>query len=298
MVATQNQELIASTARLLKNHGYAVTILVRHCFDIVAQKDDQKVMVKVLTNANAFSNKYVHELQHICHYMKAAPLIVAGHAGAPLEEGVVYSRLGLFVVSLDTLRNSLKQQAPLVLSTNAGLSISINKDKLRELREEKGLSLQQLAMKLGVSRRMIAKYEQSASEVTLHRASRLFQVFGNDVFHPIDLFDGHHNYRKDYVKDMTSPLTSKYFQLGFHAFHTNHSPFDIIARNEEHVIFTGVGDKHKPRLHELSQELGVNSLFIFNRKRPSVPEEVPLLSRTEFMRFHQYGELMDFLREF
>ena len=298
MPTPDHKAFIENTARILDNHGYKVTIIARNCFDLVATKDEQTLMVKVLTNANAFSNKYVHELQHICHYMKAAPLIVAQNAGAPLEEGIVYSRLGVFTVSPDTLKSSLKNHAPVVLSTNAGLTTSIHGEKLRELREAKGLSLQQLAMKLGVSRRMVAKYENEATEVTLHRASRLFDLFGEDIFHKIDVFDGHHNYHTDYVKDVHSPLTSKYFQLGFHAFRTNHSPFDIIARNDSHVIFTGVGDRHKSSMLDLAKAMDVDKLVIFNRKHPHADDAVPALSKGEFMRFQQYGELRDFLKEF
>ena len=304
---SQNQLLMQQTATALKTCGYQTHLLARNCFDIIA-RGPHTLLIKILTNANAFSNVYVHELQQICAYMHASPLIVAENAGAILNEGVIYSRLGVSVISLETLKMALKHRAPSMISTNAGIAIGIDGPKLKQLREAQGLSLQQLAFRLGVSRRMVARYETNFTEMTLPRAQRLLNLFGDQIFHKIDVFDHRHRDAKHVMHDTSSPLTTKYFQLGFHALNTQHAPFDILARRqtpEEHqeepipdIIFTAVGDRHKPGLHDMAKLFDAHSLYIFHRQRPSVHEEIPTLSQTEFMRFHQYGDLMDFLREF
>src|SRR3989338_7349093 len=86
--AIQNQLLMQQTASALKTCGYQTHLLARNCFDIIA-RGPHTLLIKILTNANAFSNVYVHELQQICAYMHASPLIVAENAG----EACMYAQI-------------------------------------------------------------------------------------------------------------------------------------------------------------------------------------------------------------
>ena len=55
--------------------------------------------------------------------------------------------------------------------------------------EREGISLNEIARKVGVSKRMIQKYESGESEVSVNKALRLYRIFGHGVFDKINIFD-------------------------------------------------------------------------------------------------------------
>ena len=65
-----------------------------------------------------------------------------------------------------------------------------------------------------------------------------------------------------------SDFSKKYIDLGFEAADTKRTPFDIIARKENELILTDVGDKTRPDFSSLSKLLDADTLVIFNKKKP------------------------------
>ena len=118
-------------------------------------------------------------------YIKAAPLIVAKKAGDVLEDGVVYSRFGVSTLSYGTLLSTLDNDFPFVFSSKAGLAASVVGEKLRTRRQRSGISLGEAGRKLGISKRMVQKYEAGESAVSVSRAYSLYRIFGGSVFRKI-----------------------------------------------------------------------------------------------------------------
>ncbi|MBA3064284.1 hypothetical protein FP803_02495 [Candidatus Woesearchaeota archaeon] len=72
-------------------------------------------------------------------------------------------------------------------------------------------------------------------------------------------------------------------------------PFDIIAKKDEDVILTGIGDNTSPKFSSLSRLLDVDNLIIFKKKKP---KNIPALTKEEFLDFEKSHELIKFLKEF
>ncbi|MBS3104630.1 helix-turn-helix domain-containing protein [Candidatus Woesearchaeota archaeon] len=277
-------------AFLLKNE-FTIKNLTRTCFDILARKKEQILLVKVLEDANSVSRQSTEEMVAVASYITASPLIIAEKAGDKLEDNIVYSRFGIYTLNFSTFLNCINNKFPFIKRSHAGLTISVIGKKLREKREEMGYSLNSLSKKIGVTSRMVIKYESENSEMTVNRAMKLYDLFGNNVFNEIDIF----NQRQHPASRFETEVSKKYVELGFDATETKKTPFDIIARKEDEIILTEVSDKVNPQMESLSKLLEADNLVIFQKKKP---KNIPSMTKEEFMDFDKANELVRFLKEF
>jgi len=275
---------------LLKD-GFTVKSLTRTCFDLLARKQDKILLIKVLEDANAVNKVHVNEMNVVSSYVGAVPIIIAEKAGDKLDDNILYTRFHLYTLNFITFVNSIKNKFPFVKRTQAGFTVSIAGNKLRKKREEKGYSLNYLSKRVGVTSRMIDKYEKGDSEITINKALKIYDIFGHKVFNEINIFSGNNKIESNYHSD----FSKKYVDLGFEASDTSKSPFDIIARKDDELILTEVGDKTRPDFSSLSKLLDADNLVIFKNKKP---KDVPAVTREEFLEFDKANQLIKFLKEF
>ena len=285
------QNLFDNLAVFLLKEGFTIKRLTRTCFDALARKDNTILLIKLLEDANSINYQFADEMKKISSYVNGSPLIIAEKAGGKLEDNVVYSRFGVYTLNFDTFKNSIHNRYPFIKRSQAGLTASVIGKKLKEKREELGISLSSASKKIGVSARMVAKYEDGDSEVTLNKAFKIYDVFGHEVFNKIDIL----SVEKHIDTDGKSDLTKHYSALGFDAAETKRAPFDIIAKKEKEIILTEVGDKTRPELHSISRMVDADNLAIFEKKKP---KDISAISKKEFMDFETANELIKFLKEF
>jgi len=237
------------------------------------------------------SKEYTDAMNLVSSYIGAVSIIISEKAGNKLEDNVLYTRFDLYTLNFNTFVNSIKNKFPFVRRTQAGFTISIAGNKLKRKREEKGYSLNYLSKKVGVTSRMIDKYEKGNSEITISKAMKIYNIFGPNVFNEINIFSGKNKIQSNYKSD----LSKKYIDLGFEASDTNKTPFDIIAKKENELILTGVGDKTRRDFSSLSKLLDADNLVIFKKKKP---KDIPAVTKEEFLEFEKANELIKFLKEF
>jgi|TARA_Y100000310_G_scaffold311565_1_gene357966 putative transcriptional regulator len=284
-------KLIDKLAVFLLKDGFTVKSLVRTCFDLLARKQDKILLIKVLEDANAVSKEHVGEMNSVSYYIGAVPIIIAEKAGNKLEDNILYTRFDLYTLNFTTFLNSIKNKFPFVKRTQAGFTVSIAGNKLRKRREEMGFSLNYLSKKVGVTSRMINKYEKGDSEITITKAMKIYDIFGHKIFNEINIFSENSKIESNYKSD----FSKKYVDLGFEASDTRRSPFDIIARKDDELILTEVGDKTRPDFSSLSRLLDADNLVIFNKKKP---KNIPAVTKEEFLDFEKSNQLIKFLKEF
>src|SRR3989338_8754292 len=284
-------ELLDKINIFLLKKGFTIKNLTRTCFDVLARRADQILLIKILEDANSVSRQYTEDMTAIASYIGASPLIITEKAGAKLEDNVVYSRFGIFTLNQNTFFSCINNRMPFIKSGKAGLTASLSGRKFRERREQVWYSLNALSKKLGVTSRMITKYENENSEVTINKAMKIYDVFGHQVFNEVNIFmqNGRHESKPE------TSVSRKYVELGFEATETKKTPFDIIARKGNEIILTEVSDRVNPQMQSLSKLLEADNLVIFNKKKP---KNIPSLTKKEFMEFEEANELVKFLKEF
>ncbi len=285
------QTLLEQVVFFLLKKGFTIKSLTRTCFDILARKESSILLLKILEDANAISREYTEEMKKVSSYINASPIIIAEKAGLNLENNVVYSRFNIFTLNIETFKNSIENKFPFISRSKAGLTAFVRGDKLKQKREQLGLSLNALSKKIGVSSRMIVRYEAGNQEITLKKAFKLYDLFGGDVFNKINLFDSSLTPETNVKTD----ITKKYTQLGFDASDVKKAPFNVIAKKEKEIILTEVGDKTNPDLHPLSKLIEAHDLVIFRKKKP---KHIPSMTKKEFLEFEKAQELIKFLKEF
>lgn len=285
------QTLLDKVSIFLLRKGFTLKNLTRTCFDILARKSNQILLIKVLEDANSISRQYTEEMITVASYINASPLIIAEKAGNKLEDNVVYSRFDIYTLNFSTFLSCVNNKFPFIRRSHAGLTVSIVGKKLREKREELGYSLNSLSKKIGVTSRMIIKYESEGSEVTINKAMKIYDLFGHQVFNEVDVF----THREHPESKFETEVSKKYIELGFDASETKKTPFDIIARKDDELILTGVSDKVNPQMESLSKLLDADNLVIFQKKKP---KNIPSMTKQEFMDFDKANELVRFLKEF
>jgi len=285
------QDLLEETCIFLLRNSYTVKSLTQSCFDVLARKEDKILLLKVLEDANAITRETAGEMSKLSSYLKASPLIIAKKAGQPLENNVVYLRFGIVCTSPATFQSSLQDRAPFIVCDHSGLAALVKGAALKERREEQGFSLQELSRKVGVSKMMIQKYEEQRAKVSYQHAVKLYDLFGERIFHRFDVFSCHS------VPEisLSSDIGRKYQDLGFKAAETRKVPFDFIAKKDKNIILTEVGDKHHPQLEPLSRMLDAEKLVIYSKKKP---RNAPSMTKKEFMEFEKAYELISFLKEY
>jgi putative transcriptional regulator len=283
--------LLEDVSVMLLRHSFTVKSLTRSCFDLVGRKGSSILLIKALEDANSISEEYAAAMKHLSGYIDAAPLIVAEKAGALLEEGVVYSRFGVYTLNPGTFAEGLNKSLPFLMAGRAGLTAAIVGERLRQKREERGYSAGVLSRKMGVSRRMIDRYESGQSDVSMSKARALYRLFGSGIFRKVDVF----RERQREQDDVHSDVAKKYGTLGFEAADTTKVPFDVIARREKDIIFTEVGDVANPQLLPLQKLIEAKLLVVFSKKKP---KGVPALTKKEFLEMESASEILKFLKEF
>ena len=283
--------LLEKVNSFLLKKGFTVKNLTRTCFDILSRKINQILLIKVLEDANSISREYSEEMISVASYINASPLIITEKAGSKLDDNIVYSRFNIYTLNLSTFSNCVNNRLPFIKRSQAGLTASIVGKKFREKREELGYSLNALSKKIGVTSRMIVKYESKNSEVTINRAMKIYDLFGDKVFNEINVFVNSEHPESKFETE----VTKKYIELGFDATETKKTPFDIIARKDKELIFTEVSDNFNPEMQSLSKLLDADNLVIFEKKKP---KNIPSLTEEEFLDFEKATELVKFLKEF
>ena len=285
------QRLLDKVSIFLLKKGHTIKSLTRTCFDILARKDSQILLLKVLEDANSISEQYAENMIAVASYINASPLIIAEKAGNKLEDNVIYLRFRIYTLTFNTFLSCINNNFPSIKSGHAGLTVSVISKKLQEKREEFGYSLNELSKKIGITSRMVMKYESKNCEVTINKAMKIYDLFGDRVFNEINIF----MQREHIESKLETEVSRKYIELGFDATETKKTPFDIIAKKGDEIILTEVSDNVNPQMQSLSKLVDADNLVIFNKKRP---KDIPSMTKEEFMGFEKANELVKFLKEF
>jgi putative transcriptional regulator len=299
------REILAKTGFFLseKHEGRGLS------FDIVARRDDQLILLKVLQNVDALTKEGADELRLLATSLEGSPIVVGERTGGgPLEDGVIYSRFGIPILSRQTFVDLLEEGVPpFMFSAPGGLYVRLDTGVLRRARDDRGVSLGTLAEVAGVSRRTIQMYLEGMS-ATVDIAMRLEEFLGEPLVLPVDpfaysketgallrSFDAFAQFERDVFEKLRS--------LGFDVFPTVRSPFEAMASRET-LFLTGVPGKGetveaKARIvANISQVVERDAvLFVEIHTRRQSIEGTPLIQKGELKKIRAPEEIEDLIDE-
>lgn len=304
--------LLARVREALTRAGYFLSqdaALRPLSFDLVARRDGQLLVIKVLTNVDGLNEPVAHELRVLAQFLDASAVVVGERTSSrELEEGAVYLRYGVPIVTFGTLVDYLFEDVnPLVYAAPGGFYVHLDGQRLRQVREERGLSLGELAQAAGVSRRAIGMYEEGMSAM-VDVAARLEEFLDETLAQPLDPFR-----QKAAELDLAPPaLDIRTFEglvlhamgeMGFRVAPTEKTPFSAITK-EERVVLTGFvtespdGLKRAAATANVCEVAETDGVFFVERTTTRVAiQGTPVVSREELQNLQDPEALIRLLRE-
>jgi putative transcriptional regulator len=312
-------ELIDRVRVLLARTGFAVS---ERCevrpisFDVVARRDNRLLILKILGNVDALSERVAQELRTLARFLDGRPMLLGERASAgPLEDGVVYVHRGIPCITVATLEELLLENAPpLVEASPGGLNVRLDGARLRRIREARALSLGALAEVAGVSRRAIQMYEEGM-RATIEAALRLEEFLGESIVSPLDPFESFEagaDVPRTPPRGTVSPFEAEVFGMlrgvGFQVVPTSQSPFEAVTHRQEvrrESILTGVqneSDAQARRRAQLISSIAAvtekDGMVVVRREvRVSNLQGTPIVLRDELERLRDPEELRTLLKE-
>ena len=301
------QEVLLQRVRsLLLDTGFQVS---ERCsqrprsFDLIARNPEILMVIKAISHIDGVSEDIARDLDLVSYYLGGAPLIVGERTrDADLQRGAVYIRYGIYAISVPTLSDFIVDGIPpLVYVSPGGLYVNIDEGLLHALRQEKQLSLGDLAHFLGVSRRTISKYENGMG-TTMEIALRIEKLFDTAITKPVDLL----SHRSRFVGEEEPPhgeMLTDLERMGMEIHVLRRSPFEALARYEEETILTGYGTtqhvvKRAPLIGNLSRIANAHALCVLvDYRQQKMIENTLVIGEERLHSLEDGSELMELIRE-
>lgn len=146
--------------------------------DLLVVNEKQTYLLKVVEDHAKASRVEVEELKKVAASLRGKPAVVSGSwedPEVPLDRGVP-------VLHPSALSKALSGEKLFAVLSKGEIFIKIDPEALKRRREESGMSLGEVANKIGISRISIYEYEKGiVDRVTLPVAEKLIDLFGDDV---------------------------------------------------------------------------------------------------------------------
>ena len=200
----REMEKIKAAESVLKEGGFAVSQRCcsrPSCFDIAARKSKSLIFIKVQPDIGCVSPYDSLELRMISEHISAASLFISEKTREkPLEDDTVYSRYNVLAITPKTFENIvLRGIHPLIQAGPGGYYVEIDGEAIKKRRQELGLSVGEVAEKLGISRRTLYGYEKGMAKASVTVAYNLLCTLGVPVAKPVNIFEAPRSQRKTII---------------------------------------------------------------------------------------------------
>jgi predicted transcriptional regulator len=153
---------------------------MRKYFDVIGVREF-KVFIKVLMNIDNLGSAEGAELHKFADAFSSQSFVIGERAGMEsLKEDVVYQRFGNPCVSITTFRKILKGESVSRFTKRGQFLVSIDGDALRQLREQKGITQDELASVLECTGQTIYRME-SQNRIQEELFERLLDYLGKNI---------------------------------------------------------------------------------------------------------------------
>jgi putative transcriptional regulator len=314
-VAPTRQVLLHETRELLVRAGFCVSEPMdpwTAVFDLVARRDETLVIVKAYTNVDRLKAEGANGLRALAATLHGAPLVVGMRTSRTvLEDGVLYLRHAVPIMTLETLSDHLMDGVPpFVYAGPGGRYVDVDGDALARVRNERQLSLAELADAAGVSRRSVQMYEQGMA-AQVDTALRLEQFLGVPLVRALDPFTTSPELEKirtqmSDLQEIEQEVFGKLETLGYNVLPTLGCPFNALSSDKRRVFLTGVkagrpdmGTKVRARvIAQISRVAEQEGVLIVEREVDQQSlEGTPVISRPELDRLDDPEEVLRMIRE-
>ena len=323
-ISPQRDQVLIEINDLLSNHGFETSnIYDRSCFDMVARKEFELLLLKILINIDGFTGSQAEEIKKVADTFLASPLVVGIKSkNEYLEEDVIYERHGIPVIARETLRNMVVDDIyPEVFADRGGYYVQIDGEIIKQVRETQNISRKDLADKAHVSKETIYKYERGMVRAFPETAMMLESILNMKITLSVNLLSVPDVEKRADVQDTNVPKPDVAVEnqttlqnLGFGVISTNRTPFDALAKKEatnklkkkDSTVITNLEKNRNQQVlkrmalnvKDLSGITGTDAVFLLEDKKPlKCIEGVPVVYNWEIKEMENSKEFLKLVRE-
>lgn len=219
----------------------------KRSIDIVAANNNRKLLIKIISSIDNIHYRDAQELHNISYTLNIPSVIVSEIFNKnPMEDYVLYDRHGLPAVTPQTLESVLSGKEKVYVYYKRGeFYVNVDREKLREIREEKRLSLGDMALALGVTRKAVYDYERGKMDINIDKAEKLVDMFGEEILKPINVFRiPKENVESEPDHIVEVKIMSEATKKGYRTAHATNTVFDI-ALDMQGICYTIIVEHHK-----------------------------------------------------
>jgi len=277
-------------------------------FDIIARRDKQLLIIKALTNIDSLSGEDADQLRTLATALGGSPMVIGLHSSAgKLDDGILYSRFGIPIMSEVTFEEHvLEGVPPFVYAAPGGLYVRLDGDLIRQIREQRNISLGTLAEAAGVSRKAIQMYE-SGMGAMIEIAAKIEEFLNEPIVVPLNPFSYNIDIAKtlrtfDKFEGLNRDVFEMLKELGYSVVPTIRCPFDALASDKELLLLTGIGEnpimtERKARIVGNISRVTEKKSVIFIQQKTSLKEieGTPLITKDELRRADDADDVLELI---
>lgn len=285
--------LLEAVVKILSKAGFRVTDLAgtrSRCFDVIARKENIVLLLKILYNVDSLKPEIAEEIKKLAKILNASPIVIGEKFKFNfLERGVVYSRYGLPVINLATFYDFIIENIPpYIYSAPGGYYVKLDSEKIREMREKLGISLGEIAKRLGVSRRTVKKYEEGI-DASIETAMKIEEILGTYVIKAINLLEFAElnvSEEEQEFEGEEAEIIEQLRVIGISVYPVKHAPFDVVSKAEDMNVLTGIKkvreiEKRARVLGKISETLATRAAYIIDRELKKDIDSVVFVMKDE-----------------
>lgn len=240
------KEMIMDAVSILSSRGYRVSDLDLAgltAYDLIARKDSERYVIKVLYNIDTFRSEVAHEILSISKAIGAGAVVIGKRSSVgDLEQGVMYFRHAVPILSMESFQDYLEGRKPIIFSGPGGYYMPIDGERMRKLRESLGYSIGYISSRVGISRRSVSLYE-AGSAATIEVAEKIESMLNDSIGREIDLRQITRSAKPETsAADPEDSFLREIFYLiqnaGYEIYPTRKTPYDAVACEDHGDIFT------------------------------------------------------------
>lgn len=227
------------------------------CFDIAARREIT-IILKTTHNVDSLQERQAINLSILSRSLNAFVAVIGYNTRREkLDNGIIYERFDIPAFTPRTLENIIERNFPRIYRNRGGYFIKVSSEKLREARNEKGLTQKELADSVGINKKAVFEHEQSDRMALLENAEKMENILEREIVanFKFELIknDNRNQPRGEFERLVGNDLK----KIGFQTEHISQTPFNIIAR-ENFLVLSDAEEierkikKNAPHLTELS----------------------------------------------
>jgi len=289
------KEIVKQVKEVVEKNGYLQVVIegLHSAVDLIAEKKDKKLLIKVVENIDSVSRDVALELSKLADFIGAQPLIIGERSkNVVLGEELIYKRFSISCISVKGFEYLLDGLPQPIAAKGIGAKVRIDGTKLKEIRRINNISAEELAKSIKISKSSIYRYEHTCAYVSLDVANRINNFFKSRL-----------NAEKEGVESSTYPNNSEvhFASAEVRALSVKRMPFNIIAKGKTNYYeIASDGDirtlvKRAVVLKEIMETFKNNySFFVIESDKKEIMD-LPVIKRDKLYNINSEAELLEII---